>query len=201
MRLQVEIVSRLGGFQAQKATADDCAAFRSFSVFDDLLQIFDRAIDEYARLVDSDNRRDEGIRSRCQHHTVVWDFPARFRSDHLSLAVDLTGAVANKQFNRVVAVPVRFDQPQLVDVAMLEKRRQSDTVVGWPRLFAERQDAELTMQVELCELLTETLAHHPVSDDDNRVRSCCFRIVVDHVWLMSKKKDVQALAEMGLGTR
>ena len=61
MRIEAEIIGRLGGFQAEQAAADDGSAFDLGSVVDNAFEIFNGAVDEHAAFVDARHRRHEGV--------------------------------------------------------------------------------------------------------------------------------------------
>ena len=106
VRLQAEVVGRLGRLQAEQAAADDRRLLRRLAVGDDLFQVFDGAIDEDALLVDAGHRRHERRRTGRQHDGVVGDLPAAGGAHHALLAVDLRSPVADEEANAVLFVPV-----------------------------------------------------------------------------------------------
>ena len=167
VRLQAEVVRRLGRFESQQSAADHDAALRLRGVVDDPLKIVDRAIDEHARQLNARHRRHERIRTGRQHDVVVGDLDAFIGVDNALLAIDRVGPVAEVQLDAVFGVPFLPGQHQLFGVAMGEERRQADAVVRGPRLLAERDDAKAPLGVELHQSLAEALADHAVADDND----------------------------------
>jgi hypothetical protein len=100
--------------------------------------------------------------------------------DHLLLAVDPRGPIANVQFDAVLVIPVQPGEHQLLGVAMGEECGQPHAVVRGPRLFAERHDAKAALDVELHQLFAKAVSHHAIADDDDRLllRGCW---LIDHV--------------------
>ena len=142
VRLQPEVIRRLGRFEPQQAAADHRAPLRLRGVVDDPLKIVDRAIDKNARQLDARHRRHERIRAGRQHDVVVVDLDAFVGADNALLAVDRVGPIAEVQLDAVLRVPFLPRQHQLFGVAMGEERREADAVVGGPRLLAKRDDAD-----------------------------------------------------------
>jgi hypothetical protein len=87
--------------------------------------------------------------------------------DHALLSIDRAGTIAKMYFDAIFGVPFLAGEHQLFSIAMREERCQADAVVRGAGLFAEGDDAEASIRIELNQSLAETLADHPVANDDN----------------------------------
>ncbi len=71
------------------------------------------------------------------------------------------------QFDTNLFVPVHASQHQLFGIAMSKERRQSDSVIGSSRLFAERDDPKAFRLIERDQVFAKAKPDHAVADDDD----------------------------------
>ena len=121
VRLEAQILERLGGFEAEQAAADHHAARGVLAGFADGFEVFDGAIDEAAGAVAPGNRRHERARAGGEHQLVVFVFRAALRGDALVGAIDRRHRIAGMQLDAVLVEELARGERQVFDASSPRK--------------------------------------------------------------------------------
>ncbi len=101
VRFHPQAFQRTGGFQPQQPAADYRTAFAAARTGFDGVQVFDGAVNEAVLAIRAFNRRDPRIGAGGHDQLVVIDGAAGVGVDHLLVAIDGDGALADQHLHAV----------------------------------------------------------------------------------------------------
>ena len=171
--MQPERAQRVGGLQAEQATADHhtdggvTGGLCALRVCADRVEIVEGAIDVAGRQVVAGHRRNERIGAGGQHQRVVVDPLAVRGDDGLGGPIDLGYLDAQPQRDLVVTGVAIAGQREPAAVPVLGVTSETDPVVGGVGLLGQHGDPPHGLGVAGPHGLDEPMTDHAVADHHN----------------------------------
>src|SRR5688572_10281727 len=165
MRLEPEVLQRLGRFETEQPAADHRADLRACGGRADHLEVLDRAVDEAVAPLASRHLRHERRGAGRENQLVVGHGPVACGMYDFLDRVDGKYWIVKAKGHAGFFKQALVREIQVGGRLAGEKARQLHAVVSRTRLLAEHRD--LMLCATRHQLLEKALADHAVADDDD----------------------------------